>query len=82
MTAPPGQVVSVNVGAPRIVRWRDRDVWTSFFKDPVAGRVAVQGINVAGDEQSDRSVHGGPDKAVYAYAQEDLGWWSDRLGVP
>ena len=82
MTAPDARVVSVNVGAPRVVRWRDRDVLTSIFKEPVAGRIAVQGINVAGDDQSDRSVHGGPDKAVYAYAQEDLDWWSDRLGAP
>lgn len=75
------RLVSVNVGAPRLVRWRDRDVLTSIFKHPVAGRVAVQGVNVAGDDQADRSVHGGPDKAVYAYAQEDLEWWSDGLGV-
>jgi MOSC domain-containing protein YiiM len=82
MTAADARIVSVNVGAPRLVRWRDRDVLTSIFKDPVAGRVAVHGVNLAGDDQADRSVHGGPDKAVYAYAQDDLEWWSDRLGVP
>ncbi len=76
------QVLSVNVGAPRIVRWRDRDVLTSIFKDPVQGRVAVRGVNLAGDDQADRSVHGGPDKAVYAYAREDLQWWSEGLGAP
>ena len=81
MNAPPGQVVSVNVGAPRMVRWRDRDVLTSIFKEPVAGRVAVRGVNVAGDDQADRSAHGGPDKAVYAYAREDLEWWSEGLGA-
>ncbi|HJT03675.1 MAG TPA: MOSC domain-containing protein [Pseudonocardiaceae bacterium] len=82
MIAPGARVVSVNVGAPRLVRWHDRDVLTSIFKEPVTGRVAVHGVNVDGDDQSDRSVHGGPDKAVYAYAREDLEWWSDRLGVP
>jgi MOSC domain-containing protein YiiM len=76
------RVVSVNVGAPRQVRWRNRDVLTSIFKDPVAGRVAVRGINLAGDDQADRKVHGGPDKAVYAYAQEDIDWWSAQLGMP
>ena len=81
MTAALARVVSVNVGAPRLVRWRNRDVLTSIFKDPVDGRVAVQGVNVAGDDQSDRNVHGGPDKAVYAYALRDLDWWSDALGV-
>jgi MOSC domain-containing protein YiiM len=82
MTAPPGQIMSVNVGTPRIVRWRDRDVLTSIFKNPVTGRVAVRGMNIVGDDQADRSVHGGPDKAVYAYAREDLTWWSEELDAP
>jgi MOSC domain-containing protein YiiM len=38
---------------------------------PVEGRVAVRGVNFEGDDQGDRSVHGGPDKALYAYARED-----------
>ncbi len=75
-----GRVVSVNVGTPRLVRWRNRDVLTSIFKNPVAGPVAVQGVNLVGDDQADRRVHGGPDKALYAYAQEDLDWWSLELG--
>ena len=40
---------------------------TSIWKFPVEGRVAVRGVNLDGDDQADRSVHGGPDKAVYAY---------------
>ncbi|MFN2592011.1 MAG: MOSC domain-containing protein [Candidatus Dormibacteria bacterium] len=52
---------------------------TSIYKEPVAGPVAVRGINLEGDEQADRSVHGGPDKAVYAYALEDIDWWSSEL---
>ncbi|MGH3823977.1 MAG: MOSC domain-containing protein [Pseudonocardiaceae bacterium] len=82
MTAPRAQVVSVNVGVPRVVRWRGRDVSTSIFKDPVEGRVAVQGVNIVGDDQADRTVHGGSDMAVYAYAREDTDWWSDELGAP
>ena len=77
-----GRVVSVNAGMPREVRDGERVVRTSIWKAPVAGRVAIRGINVAGDEQSDRSVHGGPRKAVYAYASEDLEWWSVELGRP
>ncbi len=38
--------------------------------------------NIAGDDQADRSAHGGPDQAVYAYAREDLDWWSEGLGAP
>ena len=35
------------------------------------GRVAAAGVNLDGDDQADRRVHGGPTKAVYAYAEED-----------
>jgi MOSC domain-containing protein YiiM len=73
-------VVSVNVGAPRTVHWRGQEVTTAIWKAPAPGRLAVSGVNVDGDDQADRSVHGGPDKAVYAYAAEDLAWWSARLG--
>ncbi|MGH3872236.1 MAG: MOSC domain-containing protein [Pseudonocardiaceae bacterium] len=80
MTDAPGRVVSVNVGVPREVSWRGRIVHTAIFKDPVDGRVPVHGVNLAGDDQADREVHGGPDKAVYIYADEDLQWWAGRLG--
>jgi MOSC domain-containing protein YiiM len=71
MVAGPAKVVSVNVGAPETVEHRDRVVLTAIWKRPVSGRVAVRGVNLAGDDQADRSVHGGVDKAVYAYARED-----------
>ena len=76
-----GRVASVNVGRPREITVDGRVVRTSIWKDPVPGRVAVRGVNVAGDDQSDRRVHGGDRKAVYAYAREDLDWWGDRLGA-
>jgi MOSC domain-containing protein YiiM len=76
------RVASVNVGRPREIRVGDELVRTSIWKDPVAGRVAVRGVNLAGDDQSDRRVHGGDRKAVYAYAREDLDWWGARLGRP
>src|SRR5439155_1407414 len=47
---------------------------------PVSGRVAARGVNLAGDEQADRRAHGGPDKAVYAYAIEDTRWWERNIG--
>lgn len=53
---------------------------SAIGKAPVAGRVRVEGVNLAGDDQADRSVHGGPDKAVYAYASEDAAWWAAELG--
>lgn len=75
-----GQVVSVNVGTRRTVEWHGRSVETGIWKSPVSGRVAVRGVNVDGDEQVDLRVHGGDDKAVYAYAAEDYEWWSSKLG--
>ena len=73
-------VIAVNVGRPRDVMVADRVVSTAIWKEPVSGRVAVRGVNVVGDDQADRSVHGGPDKALYAYASEDAAWWGQRLG--
>jgi MOSC domain-containing protein YiiM len=77
-----GRIVSVNVGQPRSVNWRGRTVTTSIWKQPVTGRRGLQGVNVEGDDQADRRVHGGPTKAVYAYAAEDYGWWGTVLGRP
>src|SRR5919205_1072755 len=74
------RVISVNVGTPREVDTGRRIVRTAIWKHPVEGRVPVRGVNLAGDDQADRSVHGGPDKAVYAYAAEDTEWWERELG--
>jgi MOSC domain-containing protein YiiM len=70
----------VNVGVPRVVAWHGRDVESGIWKAPVDGRVAVRGVNLDGDAQADLRVHGGADKAVYAYASEDYAWWSSELG--
>ncbi|MBE2315206.1 MOSC domain-containing protein [Solirubrobacter sp. CPCC 204708] len=53
---------------------------SAITKHPVDARVRVEGVNVAGDAQADLRVHGGPDKAVYAYAREDADWWAAELG--
>jgi MOSC domain-containing protein YiiM len=74
------RVVSVNVGRPQQIGVRrGRPQMSAIGKAPVTGRVRVAGVNVAGDDQADRRVHGGPDKAVYAYASEDIAWWSAQL---
>jgi MOSC domain-containing protein YiiM len=73
------KLLSVNVGLPREVEWRGKAVRTSIFKAPVAGRVRVARLNVAGDQQSDLSVHGGPDKAVYVYPSEHYAYWRAEL---
>lgn len=53
---------------------------TAIWKAPVSGPVAVRGVNLDGDDQADRAVHGGPDKAVYAYGLDDYAWWQGELG--
>lgn len=73
-------VLSVNAGTVRTVRYDGKDVATGIFKEPLDGRVMVAGVNISGDDQADRSVHGGPDRALYAYAAEDYAWWSGELG--
>lgn len=76
-----GRVVAVNVGSARTLQWNGRKVTTAIYKAPVPGRHDVRGVNIAGDDQADRTVHGGPDMAVYAYDAADYRWWSDQLGA-
>jgi MOSC domain-containing protein YiiM len=59
-----GTIVSVNVGKPREVDYGGRRVTSSIWKSPVSGPVAFAGVNLDGDDQADRAVHGGPDKAI------------------
>jgi MOSC domain-containing protein YiiM len=76
------RVLSVNVGRPRQFDYHGRIAKSAIWKSPVAGRVALRGVNLDGDDQADREAHGGPDKAVYAYAVEDERWWESQIGRP
>jgi MOSC domain-containing protein YiiM len=73
------KLLSVNVGLPREVEWNGRMIRTSIFKAPVVGRVHVRKMNLDGDEQSDLTVHGGIDKAVYVYPSEHYAFWRKEL---
>jgi MOSC domain-containing protein YiiM len=77
-----GVVESVNVGTPQLIQVGDHTVLSAIWKHPVSGRVPLRGVNLQGDDQADRAVHGGPDKAVYAYAREDIDWWEAELRRP
>jgi MOSC domain-containing protein YiiM len=76
-----GVVLSVNVGPVAGFR-AGRARRSAIVKSPVAGRVAVRGVNLEGDEQAEHRHHGGPDQAVYAYARESYDWWEGELGRP
>lgn len=82
MESTQGRVLSVNVGRSREFVFNSRPAKSAIWKSPVVGRVAARGVNLAGDEQADRKAHGGPDKAVYAYAAEDARWWEREIGRP
>ena len=73
------KLTSVNVGLPREVTVGEKTVRTSIWKNPVQGRVHVSTLNLDGDQQSDLSVHGGVDKAVYLYPGEHYSYWRTQL---
>ena len=73
------KIISVNVGLPRLVLRNDEPVSTGIFKEPVAGRIMLRTLNLDGDRQSDLSVHGGPQKAVYLYPSEHYEFWKREL---
>jgi MOSC domain-containing protein YiiM len=74
------RVTSVNVGRAAPLATPRGPVESAIVKGPVDGRVRFAGVNAAGDDQADRSVHGGVDRSVYAYAAEDYAWWEHELG--
>jgi MOSC domain-containing protein YiiM len=80
--SPRGRIVAVCVGTAQELTFGDRTETTAIDKRPVDGRVEVGPEGLAGDVQVDRRFHGGADRAVYAYAQEDAAFWSDALARP
>lgn len=80
----PLTLLSLNTATTRYIQIGERRVLTGIGKRGVAGALAVGRMGVAGDEQADLSVHGGLDKAVYAYPSEHYPFWQARrreLGV-
>jgi MOSC domain-containing protein YiiM len=80
-TTAPGRVEALNVGLPRELTFGDVVVTTAIWKAPVADRRHVHRLGVDGDGQADLRAHGGPGKAVYAYAAESRSWWAEALGA-
>ena len=73
------RIISVNVGSVRqLGRVRGKPVYSGFVKKPVSGAVKVGELNLEGDRQADLTVHGGVDKAVYAYASEHYPFWVEK----
>ena len=72
---PMPQLLSIQAGLARRIRIGGRGILTGFVKQPVAGSVPVMPLGLLGDEQADLSIHGGLEKAVYAYPSEHYAYW-------
>ena len=73
------KLISLNVGRPRLTLYRGATISTGIFKQPVSGQVVLRTLNLDGDKQADLSVHGGPNKAIYAYPSEHYDYWRHEL---
>jgi len=73
------KLISLNVARPRLVVYQGATINTGIFKQPVQGPIPLRTLNLDGDRQADLSVHGGPNKAVYAYPAEHYPYWRKEL---
>lgn len=73
------KLLSVNVSLPKTVSLDGRTYATGIYKRAVAGPVALNRLNLAGDGQGDRKNHGGEYQAVYCYPHEHYGYWATEL---
>ena len=69
------KILSINVSLPKEIDFEGQKVTTGIFKEPIEGRIMLRTLNLDGDKQADLTVHGGPDKAVYAYPIEHYEFW-------
>jgi ferredoxin-NADP reductase/MOSC domain-containing protein YiiM/ferredoxin len=73
------RLLSVNVGLPRDIAWKERTVHTGIWKNPVTGRCRVGQLNLEGDGQGDLAGHGGEHRAVFVYQIEPYRYWQEQL---
>ena len=74
-----GRLLSVNVGMPKNVHWRDKTVYTGIWKTPVDGPIMARRLNLDGDGQGDLAGHGGEQRAVMVYQTESYDFWKAYL---
>jgi MOSC domain-containing protein YiiM len=74
------RVISVNRGQEADLIVGSKPARTGINKQSAVGQVCVRRLGLEDDEQGDKENHGGFDQAVYAYAREDLDWWTECLG--
>ena len=72
-------LISLNVARPRLTVFNGQTINTGIFKQPASGPVPLRTLNLDGDQQEDLTVHGGSNKAVYAYPSEHYSFWREEL---
>lgn len=75
-----GKIESVRIGTPKPLAYRSKFVQSAIFKEEVLYPIQVFLTNLAGDVQADTLHHGGPDKAVCAYAAENYAFFTEKIG--
>jgi MOSC domain-containing protein YiiM len=69
------KILSVNIGAERTIQWKKETYTTGIFKEPVEGSIFLDNRGVSGDHINNLKVHGGIDKACYAYGENYYDYW-------
>jgi MOSC domain-containing protein YiiM len=75
------KILAISVGQPVAVQWDGREIMTSIYKSAISTPAQVRTNNIEGDRQADLTVHGGRDKAVYAYSHDTYSWWEKELNL-
>ena len=70
------KVLSINISEPKKITFNGKELITSIYKMPINKEVEVGQLGIEGDRQADLQVHGGYDKAVYAYSHSHYSHWS------
>lgn len=73
------ELLAISLAEPRQVEYNQRRIFTGIFKHPVRGRVRATALGLEGDVQVDRENHGGRDKAIYVYTEENYRYWEREL---
>jgi len=73
------KILSINISEPKKIMFNGKELVTSIYKKPIEGSIEVTDVGLIGDRQADMRVHGGYDKALYAYSYKHYQTWSKEM---
>ena len=73
------KILSINISEPKKIMFNGKELVTSIYKKPIEGSIEVTDVGLIGDRQADMKVHGGYDKALYAYSYKHYQTWSKEM---